>query len=80
VSLCEKSDSVTERIFQAVEEQRGRLLNVLGAVQCVRIAVDSGPPAELGGAIELVEDYLQDAINGLERLTIERKLREAAND
>jgi hypothetical protein len=63
-----------EQIFSAVEDQRSRLLNVLGVMQCMRIAVSNKPPPELEGAVALVEDNLQDILEALEELSLKRAI------
>lgn len=62
-------------LLGAVEEQRSRLINVLGAVQCMRVAVRTEPPAELEGAIALLEDELQRIYTGLEETMLARAVQ-----
>jgi hypothetical protein len=67
-------NEVANPLLGAVEAQRSRLINVLGAVQSIRIAEahsDGAPEAQ--GALELVEDELQRILNALEG----RQLRNA---
>jgi hypothetical protein len=65
-----------ERIFEAVEAERMRLLNVIGVVQCMQIAAGADdPPPELEGAVALVEEHLQTIAERLDRLVLERSLR-----
>ncbi len=57
----------------AVEEQRAKLLNILGCAQCIRIAAEMAPDeaVEIEGALKLLEDQLDDVIAGLERPSLE---------
>jgi hypothetical protein len=64
-----------EALITAVQEQRTKLINVIGAVQCMRIAVRHKPPMELEGAVELLEDELQRILNALDPVELERSLR-----
>ena len=62
-----------EALMTAVQEQRSKLINVLGVVQCMQIAVRSSKrPAELEGAVELLEEELQRILNGLDPVELER--------
>ena len=58
-----------EALITAVQEQRTKLINVIGAVQCMRVAVRHEPPRELEGAIELLENELQRILDRLEECT-----------
>ena len=62
-------------ILKAVEAQRTRLMDVLGVVQCIGIAVsDDAPrtPTELEGAAMLAERELQNVIEALEGPQLKR--------
>jgi hypothetical protein len=63
-------------LIREVQEQRSKLLNVLGAVQCMQIAVRHEPPPEIEGAVELLEEEIQRICDGLDYLVLERKLSE----
>ena len=65
---------MTQALITAVQEQRTKLINVIGAVQCMRIAVRHKPPMELEGAVELLEDELQRILNALDPVELERAL------
>ncbi len=58
----------------AVEDQRQKLLNVLGVAQCVKVAVGSNTSElpDLDAALALVEEQLQSVVTGLERLSLQR--------
>ena len=58
-----------EALIAGIQEQRTKLINVLGAVQCMRIAVRHEPPRELEGPIELLEQELQRILGKLEECT-----------
>jgi hypothetical protein len=62
------------QVFAAVEEQRSRLINVLGAVQCMRVAVRTEPPSELEGAVALLEDELERIYTGPEETMLTRAI------
>jgi hypothetical protein len=62
-----------EALITAVQQQRTKLINVLGAVQCMQMAVRHKPPMELEGAIELLGEEVQRIINGLEEAVSERR-------
>jgi hypothetical protein len=64
----------SETLMEVVQEQRSKLLNVLGAVQCMQVAVRHEPPKELEGAIELLEEELQRILEGLDQFTLYRAL------
>jgi hypothetical protein len=64
-----------EALMREVQEQRSKLLNVLGAVQCMQIAVRHKPPMELEGAVELLEEELQRILDALDPCVLERGLR-----
>ena len=59
-----------EALLQAVEDQRGRLLNVLGTVQCMKVALrhdaDTSEMPEFAGTVELLEDEIQRIVTALE--------------
>jgi hypothetical protein len=58
-----------EPLIAGIHEQKTKLINVLGVVQCMQSAVrDDEPPMELEGAIELLGEEVQRVINGLEAL------------
>ena len=61
-----------EALIAGVQEQRTKLINVIGAVQCMRIAVRHEPPRELEGAIELLEEELQRILDRLEEVSVRR--------
>lgn len=68
-------------ILEAVEDQRSKLLNVLGGIQCVRVATRHGLPyeaetPELEGAIDLLHDEVQRIVTALE----DSELRRAAGE
>ncbi|MGB6486246.1 MAG: hypothetical protein WBE91_05130 [Steroidobacteraceae bacterium] len=66
------SAATPEGILRAVEAQRSRLMNVVGVVQALKIAARDEPPRELEGALELVEQQMQDALEALEGPALER--------
>jgi hypothetical protein len=55
-----------EQFLRAVDDQRSKLLNVLGTLQCMEIAVQERPPRELQGAVLLLEDEVQRVIEALD--------------
>jgi hypothetical protein len=58
-----------EALIAGIHEQKAKLINVLGVVQCMQSAVrDDEPPMELEGAIELLGEEVQRVINRLEEL------------
>ena len=63
-----------EALLKAVDDQRSRLLNVLGAVQCMKVAVREQPPKELEGAVQLLEEELQRILEGLDEFSLRRAL------
>jgi hypothetical protein len=65
-----------EALITAVQKQRTKLLNVLGAVQCTLTAIRHEPPMELEGAVGLLEDEVQRIINALDPVELERAVRE----
>jgi len=69
-----------EALITAVEEQRSKLLNVLGTVQCMKVALRHDPDGsemhEFSGAVELLEDEVQRIVTALE----ESSLRGALSD
>jgi hypothetical protein len=69
------------QVYQAVEQQRVKLINVLGVVQCVRIAArESDPPAELEGAVALLEENVQNILEALERPMLERAIAQGETE
>jgi hypothetical protein len=67
------------RLMEAVQDQRSKLINVLGVVQCMQIAVRSShPPKELEGAVELLEEEVQRILDGLDPMTLEKVEAEEA--
>jgi hypothetical protein len=66
-------------VIQAVGEQRSKLINVLGALQCMRIAVSSShPPEELEGAVEMLEEEVQRILNALDPMMLGKAEAEEA--
>ena len=58
-----------ELLIAGIQEQKTKLINVLGVVQCMQSAVrEEEPPLELEGAVELLGEEVQRVINGLEGL------------
>ena len=67
-------------LLKAVDDQRMRLINVLGAIQCVKVAIRYPRDArgrdllpELDGAIELLGDETQRVINELDPCVLGRR-------
>ena len=54
------------QLMGAVDDQRCRLLNVLGTLQCARTAADQGCSDEVSGALALLEEEIQRIVTGLE--------------
>jgi hypothetical protein len=67
----------TEALVEHVQDQRSKLLNVLGAVQCMKMAVRHRErPPELEGAVVLLEEELQRIIDELDPIQLDRRFRE----
>lgn len=68
-------------LLERVEDQRDKLLNVLGSLRCIAQAVqsDAAPDdGEFAGAIELTADELQRVLDALERQRLTESAREDA--
>lgn len=60
-------------LMGAVEDQRSRLLNVLGTVQCLKLAADRArheEAPEFAGAVELLEEEVQRIVTALEEIEL----------
>ena len=57
-------------LVTGIHEQKTKLINVLGVVECIQIAVrdQDEQPIELEGAVELLGEEVQRVINSLEEL------------
>lgn len=71
-------------LLKAVDDQRMRLINVLGAIQCVKVAIRYPHDArgrdllpDLDGAIELLGGETQRVINELDPCVLERGMPSA---
>lgn len=64
----------SQALRQAVEEQRSKLINVLGAVQCMKVAIAHDThreiTVELQGAVELLEDEVQRIVTALDERSL----------
>ena len=65
-----------EAILKAVDDQRMKLLNVLGGLQCMKVAARRGidEVGELESAVELLEDAVQEIVTRLESRVLLREL------
>lgn len=62
-------------VFAAIETQRSRLINVMGVVQCMRLACRAAGqegPEEIESALELLGDEIQRVVTALEGPQLER--------
>ena len=68
----------TEKLIEAVEDQRRKLLNVLGLTQALKVAgaaADGGESIDdLEGALEILQDAIQDVVEGLEPMMLDRAI------
>jgi len=57
-------------LVTGIHEQKTKLINVLGVVECIQIAIrdQDEQPIELEGAVELLGEEVQRVINSLEEL------------
>ena len=75
------SDVSQHALLRVVEEQRAKLLNVLGIVQCIKVVVLAGRVAdvrEFDGVVESVEEGIQVVLAGLEGVSLLGRTEETA--
>ncbi len=68
----------TGLLFEAIEDQRLSLLNVLDIVHCIRLGVtspDDTPAPEISAAFELLEREIQRVAAALEKLSLRSTMR-----
>jgi hypothetical protein len=68
----------TGPLFEAIEDQRLSLLNVLDIVHCIRVGVtspDDNPAPEISAAFELLEREIQRVAAALERISLRSAMR-----
>jgi hypothetical protein len=72
----------SEKLMEAVQDQRSKLLNVLGLTQALKIAgaaADNNdePIDNLEGALQILQDALQGVVEGLEPIMLNRAVAAA---
>ncbi len=67
------SPEATREERRKVQEERRKIINVLGSAHCLKEALRSEePPPDLDGAVELLEEELQRIINALDPVNLEQ--------
>jgi hypothetical protein len=75
-------DAPTQPLFEAIEDQRLSLLNVLGIVHCISVGVSNGdenPVPEISTAFELLEREIERIAAVLEKISLRSVTRDLHN-
>jgi hypothetical protein len=67
----------SKSLMDAVQDQRCKLINVLGTLLCLENGIEYSNPTELLGAIMLLEVEVQRIVTTLDKTVIEPGLRVA---
>ncbi len=66
-------DATVREKRSKVQQERGKIINALGALQCVKLAIRAEElSGDIDGAVELIEEELQRTINALDPVNLGR--------